>query len=296
MGRVRIAALLTAWTLLSAFTWAANSPNKVPFKLYRGYLIVVRGSIGGLKNLNFLVDTGAVPSVIDARIAHKLHLRGQPGRVDVPTRTLTTERVIVSDVELGPSHVGELSVIVQDLSFAEEALGTRVDALIGFDVLGQSPFTIDYGSRNLVFGPVDPSFNTVPYFPGLPYAIVALQIQQQKLEILVDTGTSQSRLIPEWSAQLPSSHQHCWPGDVDQHGRRNASHEDTTARCIPWRGGLGTSRRLHSRKQHSSVFRTRRVAGDSGAREACCFRPSPRSGGVGEEMTIFGIKSSTKKG
>jgi hypothetical protein len=108
----------------------------------------------------------------------------------VPTETLTTERVIVPDVELGPLHVGELSVIVQDLSFAEEALGTRVDALIGFDVLGQSPFTIDYESRKLVFGPVDPSFNTVAYAPGLPYAIVVLQIQQQRLEILVDTGTS----------------------------------------------------------------------------------------------------------
>ena len=60
-------------------TWAADSPNEVPFKLYRGYVIVVRGSIGGLKNLNFLVDTGAVPSVVDARIARKLHLRGQAG-------------------------------------------------------------------------------------------------------------------------------------------------------------------------------------------------------------------------
>jgi len=190
MGRVRIAALLTAWALSSAFTWAADRPNKVPFKLYRGYVIVVRGSIGSLKNLNFLVDTGAVPSVVDARIAQKLHLRGQPERVDAPTKTLTTERVIVPDVKLGPSHVGELSVIVQDLSFAEKALGTRVDAMIGFDVLGQSPFTIDYESRKLVFGPVDPSFSTVPYSPGLPYAIVFLHVQQETLGILVDTGAS----------------------------------------------------------------------------------------------------------
>ena len=190
MGRVRIAALLTAWALLSALTLADDSPNKVPFKLYRGYVIVVRGSIGGLKNLNFLVDTGAVPSVVDARIARKLHLRGQAGRVDVPTKTLATERVIAPDVEVGPSHVGELPVIVQDLSFAEKGLGTRVDAMIGFDVLGQSPFTIDYESRELVFGPVDPSFNTVSYAPGLPYAIVILQVQQHRLEILVDTGSS----------------------------------------------------------------------------------------------------------
>ena len=182
MGRVRMAALLTAWTLSSAFTWAADSPNKVPFKLYRGYVIVVRGSIGGLKNLNFLVDTGAVPSVVDARIAQKLHLRGQPGRVDVPTKTLATERVTVPDVEVGPSHVGELPVIVQDLSFAEEALGTRVDAMIGFDVLGQSPFTIDYESRELVFGPVDPSFSTVPILPAYPMRLCFCTFSRKRLK------------------------------------------------------------------------------------------------------------------
>jgi len=91
---------------------------------------------------------------------------------------------------LGPSHARELSVIVQDLSFAEEALGTRVDAMIGFDLLGQSSFTIDYESRKLVFGPIDRSFATVPYSPGLPYAIVDLQVQQERLSILVDTGAS----------------------------------------------------------------------------------------------------------
>jgi len=151
---------------------------------------VVRGSIGGLKNLNLILDTGAVPSVVDARIARKLHLRGQSERVDVPTRVLTTERLTVPDVEVGPSHVNKLSVIVKDLSFAEEALGTKIDAMIGFDVLGQSPVTIDYESRKLVFGPVDSSFVTVPYSPGLPYALVFLHVQQETLAILVDTGAS----------------------------------------------------------------------------------------------------------
>ena len=93
MGRMG-SGLLTAWALLSATSWAADSQT-VPFKLYRGYVIVVRGSIGSLKSLNFLVDTGAVPSVVDPRIASKLQLRGQQGQVDVATKTLTTEQVIV---------------------------------------------------------------------------------------------------------------------------------------------------------------------------------------------------------
>jgi hypothetical protein len=183
-------AALTALSFSSTIALALEGRDDVPFKLYRGYVIVVRGSIGGLKNLNLVVDTGAIPGVLDTRIARRLHLQGRPERVDLPSKTLATERVTVPNVELGPTHVDELSMIVQDLSFAEEALGTRVDGMIGFDVLGQFPFTIDYESRKLVFGPVDPSFVTAPYSPDLPYVIVLLHVQQETLGILVDTGAS----------------------------------------------------------------------------------------------------------
>jgi hypothetical protein len=190
MRRISMLAALTALALSSTIALALEGRDEVPFKLYRGYVIVVRGCIGGLKNLNLVVDTGAIPGVLDARIARRLHLQGRPERVDLPIKTLETERVTVPNVELGPTHVDELSMIVQDLSFAEEALGTRVDGMIGFDVLGQVPFTIDYESRKLVFGPVDPSFVTTPYSPDLPYAIVLLHVQQETLGILVDTGAS----------------------------------------------------------------------------------------------------------
>jgi len=190
MSWMKAAVLLPAMTLLSVTYSAADNPNEVPFKLYRGYAIVVRGSIGGLKNLNLLVDTGAVPSVLDTRVAHKLHLQGQSEWVDVQTSELPTERVTASDVQVGLSHVATLSMIVNDLRFAQEALGTTVDAMIGFDVLGQSPFTIDYEARKLIFGPVDSSFVTVSYSPDLTYAIVPLHIQGETLGILVDTGAS----------------------------------------------------------------------------------------------------------
>jgi Aspartyl protease len=190
MRRISIVAALTALSFSSTIALALEGRDEVPFKLYRGYVIVVRGSIGGLKNLNLVVDTGAIPGVLDARIARRLHLQGRPERVDLPIKTLATERVTVPNVEVGPTHVDELSMIVQDLSFAEEALGTRVDGMIGFDVLGQFPFTIDYESRKLVFGPVDPSFVIAPYSPDLPYAIVLLHVQQETLGILVDTGAS----------------------------------------------------------------------------------------------------------
>jgi hypothetical protein len=205
MGRMTIAALLTMLAFSSAIGSALERRDEVPFKLYRGYVIVVRGSIGGLKNLNLLLDTGAVPSVLDSRIARKLRLRGQPRQIDVPNKKLATERVTVPEINVGPSGVHNLSMDVVDLSYTEDILGAKIDAMVGFDVLGQTPFTIDYESRRLIFGAIDPSFSTVPYSPNLPYALVLLHIQQETLEILVDTGASNLILFERGVRKCPSA-------------------------------------------------------------------------------------------
>lgn len=169
---------------------AADKPNEIPFQLYRGYAIVVRGSVGHLRNLNFLIDTGAVPSVLDRGIAQKLHLTGGTERLSVFTRQVDTQRATAPDVRVGPQHTEALSVVVRDLSFAGDALGTRVDAMIGFDFLSQGPFTIDYERKRIVFGRIDASLIAVPYETHAGYALVELKVQQQILRLLVDTGAS----------------------------------------------------------------------------------------------------------
>jgi Aspartyl protease len=58
---------------------------EIRFKLYQGYIIVVQGSIGTLQKLNFVIDTGAVPSVVDPRVAQKLGLNGTSQSVSVET-------------------------------------------------------------------------------------------------------------------------------------------------------------------------------------------------------------------
>src|SRR6266849_3574218 len=165
-------AILGVWASGSQLVVASDSADEVPFRLYRGYAIVVRGSIGNLSNLNFLIDTGAVPSVLDRRIARKLRLAGTLGKLSVFTQKLDTEHSNAPNVQLGQLHADALPVVVRDLSFAEQALGTRVDAMIGFDFLGQSAFTIDYVSKKIVFGPIDASLAAIPYQsrPGLRWS------------------------------------------------------------------------------------------------------------------------------
>ena len=135
----------------------------VPFKLHREFAIVVRGSIGTAKNLNFLIDTGASPSVVDCRVARKLRLAVSSGQFSTFTQKVAVGQAIAADVRLGPFRADELRVLVHDLSALAGDLGVRVDAMVGYDFLKQGPFTIDYLSRTILFGPIDPRLETIPY-------------------------------------------------------------------------------------------------------------------------------------
>jgi predicted aspartyl protease len=179
---------LAAFLLVSEVLLAAESLAEVPFRLYRGYTIVVKGSIGELDKLNFLVDTGAVPSVVDQRMAKKLRLAGQTEILSVFTQSVPVQRVVLPELRLGPLQVPHLSVLVRDLSFIEDGLGVRIDALIGLDVLGRSSFSIDYEATKISFGPVKPSGSAfaLEFGPGFVYA--TLSVQGQPIRLLVDTG------------------------------------------------------------------------------------------------------------
>ena len=48
-------------------------------------IIVAHGSVGNLKKLNFLIDTRAVPSVLDGRVAKKLRLTGTVKKLSIST-------------------------------------------------------------------------------------------------------------------------------------------------------------------------------------------------------------------
>jgi hypothetical protein len=63
--RVRKVILIMTVAMLSVtLARGTRIPGEIPFKLAQGFGIVVQGGIGPLTNLNFLVDTGAVPSVL----------------------------------------------------------------------------------------------------------------------------------------------------------------------------------------------------------------------------------------
>ena len=178
---------------------AAEPPAEIPFKLYGGFAIVARGAIGSQENLNFLVDTGAVPSVIHQRLARKLNLRGPRQDISVVTQSRSVERVAIPQVRLGLVDLPSVSAVVLDLAPIEKRLGLRLDVIIGLDVLGGQDFTIDYRLRQILIGAATTSSEAIPFELGMeadaPYVVVRMEMDSQFVRLLLDTGADSISLF-----------------------------------------------------------------------------------------------------
>jgi predicted aspartyl protease len=171
---------------------ASEPPSAISFKLYDGFAIVVRGGIGNQSNLNILVDTGAVPSVIHQRVAQKLNLQGRREVISVVGQNHSMERVMIPNIRLGAAEFPAVSAVVLDLAPIEKRLGLRLDAIVGLDVLGSRDFSIDYRLRQLEIGTPANSGEAVPFellaAADAPYVVVRMETNSRVVRLLLDTG------------------------------------------------------------------------------------------------------------
>ncbi len=178
----------------------------VGFNLYRGYLIVARGSAGTLKGLTFLVDTGASPTVLDPQLARKLHLQRVPASLAVLGGSVQAERAVLPSLNFGPMQSDNVPVLIEDLSFLQKVLPVRVDGVIGLDVLGQSAFIIDYAARQIHFGPLPALPDPIPMHMAGGLAILDAEVNDLPAHLLLDTGASSlllfARSMPSTASDL----------------------------------------------------------------------------------------------
>jgi Aspartyl protease len=161
---------------------------KLPIRLYRGYLVIVEGSIGSVQKLSFLVDTGACPSVVDQKIAHDLKLAEQPERVNLWNQSVQARQVVIPSLSVGPVRVESIPVLAEDLSFLQKALGFKVHAIVGMDVLRKRSFTINYKVKEILFGVPENLAHSIPFETDTPVITVRMGFQDRRLRMVVDSG------------------------------------------------------------------------------------------------------------
>jgi len=166
----------------------ASAPVKLPFQLHWSYLVIIEGSIGNVQKLHFLIDTGAYPSVVDQKIAQTLGLAEKPARVTLSNSSVQTRLVVLPSLLMGPVRVESLPVLTQDLSYFQKALAYRVDAIVGMDVLRKSSFSINYRTKEMLFGPTGSLSFSAPFETDRPVVTIRMESQNRQLRLVVDTG------------------------------------------------------------------------------------------------------------
>jgi predicted aspartyl protease len=155
------------------------------FDLVSNFEMVVRGQIGELDGLRFILDTGSSHSVIDPRVADRMRLHRRPGKVFNFDRNLAIEWADVPDVGLGPIRVKGISMMVARLADITE-FADNADGIIGLDVLSRAKkIGIDYERRRISFE-FDEGCGSKP--SAVKALVTTVAIQGVPMRLLVDTG------------------------------------------------------------------------------------------------------------
>lgn len=199
--------LRTKWTYCLCFTLLASLPSfscprgpstrnghigkttEIPFELYHENLIVVKGSVGLLENVNILLDTGTSPTAISTEIASRFNLRGAIEPLLSSNGQIEVQTAILPRIDIGALHLTAARVIVQDLSFMQRNLGISIAAVAGLDVLSTSSFMIDYGKRRIFIAPAQAPKKSVPFERQSAYLLVSAKVGGDDFRLLVDSGT-----------------------------------------------------------------------------------------------------------
>jgi predicted aspartyl protease len=194
---MRLRFAVFSWCLI--FEAASQAQTVVPFHLIDGWAIVLEGTLAGEHRQKMLIDTGAVPSAINIRKARHLGLSGPVREISVMNRAMQVERVRVANVQVGTISVAALDMVAMDLAGIEQALGTRIDAVIDLDVLSRQSFSLNYRRRELVFSSHAVSSGSIPFETreeaGGTYVVLFLESNGERLQMLLDTGTKDIMLF-----------------------------------------------------------------------------------------------------
>jgi gag-polyprotein putative aspartyl protease len=175
---------------------AKPEPSKVrTFELRESFLIVVDGRIGPLEHLKFILDTGTSYTVVSRKIADQLALPREAGSVVNFQKKLPMEWARFPEVQVGPIVAADARMMVADLNQYSE-FAKDIDAVVGLDLLSRCQrLQIDYEAKRIAFEARNGTSQAPPYEgKGI---FVTLMLQDQPVQLLVDTGFQEIALFEE---------------------------------------------------------------------------------------------------
>ena len=161
--------------------------EEIAFRLHN-HLVVVKGSIGRLEKLNFVIDTGASCTTVCPRIKRALGLKNrviETGEVNSLGRSVKVQKAELPSLRIGSLHFQAVSVRVAKLP---SVANLRVDGLIGLDLIRRTNLSIDYQSRKLTFGSSERFAHFTGFYPNLAFVPVKARLDGRLLTLVVDTG------------------------------------------------------------------------------------------------------------
>jgi predicted aspartyl protease len=190
----------------------------MPFELVSGFLVVVNGQIGNLRDMRFILDTGATSSVIDVKVADRLRSPRSAGKVMNFDRRIPVEWTEIPEFRVGPIVAKALRVMVIDLA-RYSRYGKDVDGVVGLDLLARSEhLSIDYDRRILLFQLANERLDERAPLRGFKIPIV---VQGAAVQLLVDTGFQGILLYRDRvRKQLPKMRTEGEPKEVVESGVR----------------------------------------------------------------------------
>lgn len=126
-----------------------HAHSSVPLRVINGSILVAPVLINGQGPFDFVVDTGTNTTLLDPAFAG--HLAMPPaGREILTTLTGSTvvTRYFLNALVIGTAEINHVEALTQDLA-ALRALDSRIQGVLGFNLLRNFSFRVDNASRRL---------------------------------------------------------------------------------------------------------------------------------------------------
>lgn len=142
-----------AFLVLGAFIFSPplSADSSVKLRTVTGGYLLVPVTLNGAGPFEFVLDTGTTTTLIEPALARRLALPlGERESIASITSASVARRARVETLTVGPKSVVGAEVLVVDLGAASR-LGSRVQGVLGNDVLGRDNFLLSYAKERLEF-------------------------------------------------------------------------------------------------------------------------------------------------